>query len=97
MTEIKFYTPDHDRAVLDFALTTEADGWKHTSRGVIVHSTRQGEEGKLAVLWPRCGGRFATTPATREDTAIANAWVMERALAWLNRGREQPQGRKERF
>lgn len=88
MIEVKFYTPNHDRAVLDFVLTVDTqEGWRQASRGIIVRSTRPGEEGDLVVLWPKCGGRFATTPATREDTAVANAWVLERAKAWLNRGR----------
>lgn len=81
-----------DGVVAQFAITTgvseAGEEWRHTVRGVIVHSIR---DSRARVLWPTLRDRsFPSTPATREDTATAEAAILRAWAAFQRRGGNAP-------
>ena len=77
---IKFFTAQlKPGEVAQFQLMAAAPWGAHNIRGAIIMSQATNSE---AVVWPRCGKWFASTPASREATEAAEKWILAHWRAW---------------
>jgi len=80
---IKFFTAQLKYGeVAQFQLMTTAPWGMHYIRGAIIMSQTTNAE---AVVWPKCGRWFASTPASREATEAAEAWILAHWRAWRDK------------
>ena len=79
---IKFYTANTNN-IADVAITIPAPWGEQMLRCCIVRSQMTNAP---RVLWPKAGPKFfATTPASREETAKAEAMILDEFKTWQSR------------
>ncbi|MBK9427293.1 MAG: hypothetical protein IPN63_07875 [Gammaproteobacteria bacterium] len=77
---IKFFTAQLKYGeVAQFQLMTTAPWGMHYIRGAIIMSQATNTE---AVVWPKCGRWFASSPSSREATDTAEKWILARLKEW---------------
>lgn len=84
---IRFYTRDIGPGELaQFSVKIRAPwGDHHVVRGSIIQSTKPGNEGNAAVVWPHMGTRLAVYADSPEDGRTAANWILSQWRAWVNR------------
>ena len=79
---MKFFTQNLKPGVIAEFVERGSMPWgSHDVRGVIIRS--QGTNAP-AVLWPKTGGRFASTPSSREETESAERYILRKFAEWQN-------------
>ena len=77
---MKFFTNNLKPGVIaEFVERGEMPWGSHDVRGVIIRSQITNEP---AVLWPKSGERYASTPSSRDETASAERYIMRKFREW---------------